>query len=261
MVVDFTIEDSVGYITIQRAEMSNAISTKMREQYLIPMLKQCRDSDDVNVVVLRSEGDDVFSAGGDLKEVAEFDFDFEKWERITSSWEEVLWLLQTMDKPTVVQADGHALAGGAILLLYSDIVVASESAYIKFPEIDVGIMEWFSTTVLPRYIGPKKAMYYWMTGEPMSMVEAERLGLVSKLVADDEVEGEVAALTETLVAKNPQVLGEVKEAMNVSLEMSPTASFYHVKQKTLSRERARETPNYQRGIEDYLESRDDGLGS
>jgi enoyl-CoA hydratase/carnithine racemase len=252
--VEFTVENGVAEITVHREEKKNAMASALREETLAPLVRECRDDDDVRVLVFRTGGDDVFSTGGDLQELLDEDFDAEAIKRIGESWEELHFQLQNLGKPTIAVVDGLALAGAANLLLYMDIVVASTTARIGWAGVRRGIVEWFSATRLQHYIGPRRAMYYLLTGDLIDADDAAEMGLVTMAVPPAELEQTVAGVTETLRNNDPETLARMREAVYRSLEMSPASAFEVTKREVY--ERNSDDPALQEGIRAFLEDRD-----
>ena len=247
---EFSVEDGVGYITVQRAEALNAIDSPTKFE-IIDTLDEYRENDDVKVVVFESEGDQAFVAGGDLKEVPENDYSLKYF---TDSWEELFTTMMTLGKPTVAKVDGWALGGGFDLLLHTDIVIAADDAMIGQPEIGLGILNHFSPPMLPDLVGLRKTMELLLTGEPVSGEAAEEIGLVTRSVARDELDDEVQDVVDSLVDKSPRITKLVKEAVYTSINMAPSASRELLEAQSLHS--ARNDPDYMEGVRAQIEGRD-----
>jgi len=251
--IDVRVDDGVATVTIDRREKKNALRSSVRTEELAPVIRECRRDDDVRVLVLRTAGD-VFSTGGDMRELLEEDFDAEAIKRIGEGWEELHFQLVNLGKPTVAVVDGLALAGAANLLLYVDIVVATEDAKIGWAGVDHGIVEWFSATRLQHYVGPRKAMYFLLTGELVDAVEAEELGLVTRTVPPDRLEETVDDIVGSLVRKNPRTIERMRELVYRSMEMSPESAFQMAKRDVYDLNS--DEPPLAEGIEAFVEDRD-----
>jgi enoyl-CoA hydratase/carnithine racemase len=252
--VEFTVEDEVAEITVRREDKKNAMASATRAETLAPLVRDCRDDEDVRVLVFRTGGDDVFSTGGDLQELLDNDFDAEAIKQIGESWEELHFQLQNLGKPTVAVVDGLALAGAANLLLYVDIVVAATDAKIGWAGVDRGIVEWFSSTRLQHYVGPRKAMYYLLTGELVDASDAEAMGLVTRAVPPDELDDAVDDIVDSLRRKHPETLARLREGVYRSMEMSPASALAITKRDVYDLNSGE--PPLQEGIEAFLEDRD-----
>lgn len=251
---EVSIEDRVAYITIDRAEVHNAINSRMRDEELVPHLEDLRKNDDVKVVVLQTTGE-IFSSGGDMMEVIEMDFTPEKYKkRITRAWDHLYWELLTLEKPTITKVDGDMLAGAANISLYVDIVIASEEAEIGFPEVNHGIFTASQVSRLPYFVGPRQAMYLLLTGKSIPARKAEEIGLVTKAVPEDQLEETIASVIDSLVDKHPLILEYMRDAVNISLEMNYPAANRRIKQRSLALHR--NDPPMVEGIEAFFEGRD-----
>jgi len=251
--IDIEVEEGVATVTIDRREKKNALRSAVRTEELAPAMRECRRNDDVRVVVLRTAGD-VFSTGGDMEELREAEFDAEAIKRIGEGWEELHFQLVNLGKPTVAVVDGLALAGAANLLLYVDIVVASEDAEIGWTGVDHGIVEWFSATRLQHYVGPRKAMYFLLTGDLVGAREAEDLGLVTRAVPAERLEETVDDIVESLVRKHPRTVERLRELVYRSMEMSPESAFRMAKREVYDLNS--DDPPLAEGIEAFVEDRD-----
>jgi enoyl-CoA hydratase/carnithine racemase len=252
--VEFTIEDSVAEIVVHREDKKNAMESALREETIAPLIRDCREDDAVHVLVFRTGGDDVFSTGGDLQELLDNDFEAEAIKQIGESWEELHFQLQNLGKPTIAVVDGLALAGAANLLLYVDIVIASTDAKIGWAGVDRGIVEWFSSTRLQHYVGPRKAMYYLLTGDLIDAADAEDMGLVTMAVAPDELDATVEQVVDSLRNKHPETLRRLREAVYRSMEMSPSAALEATKRDVYELNSG--DPPLREGIEAFLDGRD-----
>jgi len=246
----FAVEEHVGYVTIEREEALNAIDSPTKAE-IIETLKGWRAGDEVHVVVVRSEGDRAFCAGGDLKEVRELDYSLKAF---TDTWEELFEVLTTMGAPTVARVDGYALGGGFDLMLHCDFVVAADDAMLGQPEVGLGIVNHFSPPMLLQTVGLRKTMELLLTGEMVSGAEAERIGLVTRSVPRDELDEAVDSLVDSLLAKSPRIVAKVKRGLYTSLDLSPSAARAYLEAVAL--ESARVDPDYREGVAAQLEGRE-----
>ena len=247
---EFTVEERVGYVTVDREDALNAIDTPTKRD-VIDTLAAWRDDDAVRVVVLRSAGDRAFCAGGDITEIPEVDFSL---RHFTASWAELFEVMRSMGAPIVAKVDGYTLGGGFDLMLHADLVVAADDAMLGQPEVGLGIVNHFAPPLLLRTVGLRKTMELMLTGEPVSGAEAARIGLVTQSVPREALDDAVDDLVATLLEKSPRVLGELKRGVYLSLELSPAAARDHLEAVAL--EAARTEPDYREGVEARLEGRD-----
>jgi len=154
----------------------------------------------------------------------------------------------------ISEADALALGGGFELALATDMIVAAEGAEFGFPEIDLGMFPGGGGTQrIARIVGPNKAKELVVTGEPISPVEAERLGVVNRVVQDEAL-GEVTRdLAETIAAKAPLAVEHGKRAIDDGLDASLATGLSHEQQRAFVN---RQTEDAHEGVRAFLEDRD-----
>ncbi len=153
-------------------------------------------------------GSKAFSAGVDVSEHTA-----DKVDEMIEVFHRIFRRLDALDVPTVAVVGGAALGGGCELALFCDMVIASEKASFGQPEIQVGVFPPIAAVALPGIIGPKKAMELVLTGERIRADEAQRLGLVNKVVPPDELEAAVDELVGKLSGLSAAVLRVTKRAV------------------------------------------------
>lgn len=250
--IDATIEDEVGYIEIAREDMANALDSPTRDD-MIEKLVDYKNNDDVKAVVFTGSGRS-FSAGGDFKELREADYDPEMFIGLGDNWERLYRRMINLGKPTIAQVDGYAIGGGFNMLLYTDISVATESSRLGHPELQRGFFEWFSISRLPHMIGPRKSLELLLLGDYLTATEAHRLGLINRVVPDDEIDAEIAEILDKLRENSLPIMAKAKDAMWTSFEMQPESAFQYTKE--LARKSAYEDHEYPEGMNAFLEKRD-----
>lgn len=191
-------------LTINRPERRNALSWSLIGE-LRSAVQAARGDRTVRVIVIEGAGDKAFCAGADLGGMADgasqFDLHQQRGELAG------LFLdLYGAGKPTIAKVRGYCLAGGFGLAAACDLVVAADDAVFATPEIDVGLWPFMITVPLTRSIAPKKALELMMTGRRIDAAEADALGLLTRVVAVDELDAAVAELAATLAAKSPAVM-------------------------------------------------------
>lgn len=246
----FTVEGHAGYITIEREEKLNAVDSETKNA-IVEKIDAFRDDDSVRVVVLRSEGDRAFSAGGDVQEIPEVDYSLRYF---TESWEKLFRTMKDCGMPTVAKVDGITLGGGFDLMLHTDIVIAADDAQLGQPEIDLGIVNHFSPPKLLQQVGFRKTVELLLTGETISGADAADIGLVTRSVPRERLDREVDELVETLANKSPRIAKKVKEGIYTSANMAPDAAKDHL--ESVSLESARVDPDYREGVDAHLEDRE-----
>jgi enoyl-CoA hydratase len=207
----------VARVTINRPERRNALNvTVMRE--LREAMALAREDPAVRVVVLTGAGDRAFSAGGDL---GGFTAEQSKVEQhhLRGTLADLLWDMTRLGKPVVARVNGHALAGGFGLLCGCDLAVAVETAELGMPEIDIGLWPFIVTAVVSRRVPRARALEMMMTGRRISAAEAERWGIVNRVVPATELDRAVDELAGTLAAKSPAIMRLGKDSFYASQDM------------------------------------------
>lgn len=246
----FTQKNHAAYITIEREEKLNAVDTETKVE-ITERIESYRDNDDIRAIVIQSEGDRAFSAGGDVAEIPEVEYSLEYF---TETWQDLFSTMRSVGMPTIAKIDGITLGGGFDLMLHSDFAVAADDAQIGQPEVDLGIVNHFSPPELLQQVGFRKTMELLMTGETISGTEAAEIGLVTQSVPGEQLDAEVDSLVETLVNKSPRIIAKIKDGLYTSTDLSPTAAKAHMEQLSLAS--ARNDPDYREGVDAQIEDRD-----
>ncbi|HZH28925.1 MAG TPA: enoyl-CoA hydratase [Azospirillaceae bacterium] len=204
----------VGLITLNRPKALNALSDK-----LVTELAQAVDvfeaDDEIGALVVTGS-EKAFAAGADIKEMAGFSFmDVYKSDFITRKWQR----LSTCRKPVIAAVAGYALGGGCELAMMCDFILAADNAKFGQPEITIGTIPGSGGTQrLTRFIGKSKAMEMCLTGRMMDAAEAERCGLVSRIVPLGELVDEAVKVAERISKLSAPVVMMCKEAVNRAFE-------------------------------------------
>src|SRR5713226_1197161 len=204
----------VGIVTLNRPQALNALNAA-----LIADLGSALDElegDEAIAAIILTGSEKAFAAGADIKEMVDKTY-IEAYAEdfITSGWERVA----QCRKPVIAAVAGFALGGGCEIAMMCDIVIAAEGARFGQPEINLGTMPGAGGTQrLPRFIGKAKAMDLCLTARMMDAAEAERAGLVSRLVAPDNLLPEAIAVAERVSQMSRPVAMMVKEAVNRAFE-------------------------------------------
>ena len=209
---------AVTLITLNRPQSLNALNSSVLEELIDAFAKFEADASQ-GCAVLTGAGEKAFAAGADIKEMfekpaAEFfaqDF-FSRW---TSH------LVKTTRKPWIAAVNGFALGGGCELAMMADIIIASENAKFGQPEIKLGVGPGMGGSQrLTRAIGKSKAMEMCLTGRMMGAEEAERSGLVSRVVPLASLVDDAVKLAAEIAAMPPLAVIANKEAVNAAFEMT-----------------------------------------
>ncbi len=210
----FDVEDNVALITLNRPDALNALNAKLLGE-LSDAVQAAGANDKVRCIVLTGS-EKAFAAGADVKEMADKSF--------VDAFTEDLFTDQTEHmmrcrKPIIAAVSGYALGGGCELAMMCDFIIASETAKFGQPEINLGTVAGIGGTQrLTRLVGKSKAMDMHLTGRFMDAAEAERAGLVSRVVPTKKLMSEAMAAAQKIAEKSTLTAMAVKEAVNRSYE-------------------------------------------
>ncbi len=200
----------VRILTMNRPEILNALNTALTEA-LVAWIKEADRDESVSVIVLTGAGR-AFCAGADIGEFKDLTPDqaarIEHRAQITMQSHLVF---SQISKPVIAAARGAAMGGGAGLALACDMVVASDTLKLGYPEIKHGILPAIVITNLVRQVGRKAAFELVTRGEPLGAARAYELGAVNKVVPDGRLMEEALALADSLAAYKPQALFAIKQ--------------------------------------------------
>ena len=204
----------VGLITLNRPKQLNALSPQLMQE--LGRALQAFDADEGIGCILITGNEKAFAAGADIVAMKDFSFqDAYGQDYITRDWEHI----RRIRKPVVAAVAGYALGGGCELAMMCDIIIASETAKFGQPEIKLGVIPGAGGTQrLPRAVGKAKAMDLVLTGRFMDATEAERAGLVSRVVAVDKLLDEALAAAAQIAEYPLQAVLAAKECVNRTYE-------------------------------------------
>ncbi len=206
-------DDGVAEVTMNRAEALNALSPALIDA-LSDAFRALDRTDGARVILLSGAGRH-FCAGADIGAMSALPVA----ELVRTAFTGCCHALAAVGKPVVAAVQGYALGGGCELVEMCDIVVAARDAVFGHPEVTVGTMPGAGGSQrLPRVLGKHKAMDLLLTGRRMDAVEAERLGLVSRVVEPDRLMPEARAVAGTVAAHPPAVLRMIKESVAAAFE-------------------------------------------
>lgn len=214
--ITFEKNGGVATISLSRPDRLNAFDGQMHEE-LYEALENVEKDESVRCVVLRGEGRG-FSAGADLSSVrSEEDPDLGEYLRQTYS--RAIVKMVKMEKPIIAALHGPVYGAGMGMALACDMRIASESAKFSVAFIKIGLMPDAGVSFfLPRIVGLGRAMEMSMTGDAVEAEEAQRIGLVNKVVAEDDLAGEANALAQKLAALPTKAMGQIKNSLYASFE-------------------------------------------
>jgi len=210
--VRYDVAERVATIALDQPETRNALSDELLDD-LIAAFTRAREDDAVRAVVLASTHATTFSSGGNLAGFAADVPLVHKHLETTTKFPQLFTLIGELGKPVLCAARGHCLAGALGLALACDLVIASEQATFGTPEINVGVFPFMIMALIFRNVPRKKAAELLLLGERIDAREAERLGIVNRVVGPEEFDGAVADWAQRLAAKSPVLMRLGKDAM------------------------------------------------
>ncbi|MGB0960610.1 MAG: enoyl-CoA hydratase [Halocynthiibacter sp.] len=208
------IEEHVSLIKLNRPEALNALNSQLLGE-LADALKDAEGNDKVRCVVITGS-EKAFAAGADIKEMSEKSFvDVFTSDLFGTETDQLL----KCRKPIIAAVSGYALGGGCELAMMCDFIIASDTAKFGQPEINLGVVAGIGGTQrLTRYVAKSKSMDMHLTGRFMDAEEAERSGLVSRVVPAKKLMEETLAVAHKIAEKSQMATMIVKEAVNRSYE-------------------------------------------
>jgi enoyl-CoA hydratase len=209
------IQGRVALITLNRPEALNALNSALISE-LNHALDELESNRDIGCIVLTGSAK-AFAAGADIKEMAELKYPQIYLDDLFSDSDRVA----NRRKPIIAAVAGFALGGGCELALMCDFILAADNARFGQPEIKLGVLPGMGGTQrLTRAVGKAKAMEMCLTGRLIDAVEAERAGLVARIVPQDQLLEEALKVAQTIAAKSLPVAMMVKESVNRAFEVS-----------------------------------------
>jgi enoyl-CoA hydratase len=199
----------VGLVTLNRPQALNALNSQLLEELRGVLAGFEADADIGAIVITGSEK--AFAAGADIKEMQPYGFAEAVTEDLAAGWDAVA----ACRKPMIAAVSGFALGGGCELAMMCDFIIASETAKFGQPEITLGIIPGMGGTQrLTRAVGKAKAMDLVLTGRMMDAAEAERCGLVARVVAPERLLDEALAAAEKIAGFSLPAVMMAKEAVS-----------------------------------------------
>jgi len=207
-------KEKVGVITLNRPKALNALNDQLMDE-LGHALNQFEQNEQIGCIIITGS-EKAFAAGADIVLMANYTYmDAFKGNYVTRNWEHI----RKIRKPVIAAVAGYALGGGCELAMMCDFIIAAENAKFGQPEIKLGTIPGCGGTQrMPRAVSKSKAMDLCLTGRMMDAAEAERAGLVSRVVAPEKLMEEALATATTIASMSLPVAMMIKESVNRAYE-------------------------------------------
>lgn len=246
----YSISNNILTITLNRPDVFNAVNEQMKRE-LFDAFRQAEKDAGVRCIVLRGAGEKAFCSGQDLKEYREARSSMKKM--LEEGYNPIIKQMRTIEKPVIGMINGVAAGAGFSFALACDLRIMSDKAKLIQAFVRIGLVadsgsHWF----LPRLVGTAMAFEYAATGKDIDATEAEKVGLVNKVVPFAELEKETYAIAEKLAQGAPKAIGIIKRTLNKSLTMSFDELLAY---EAMMQEVAAQTEDHKEGLAAFIEKR------
>ncbi|WP_075035455.1 enoyl-CoA hydratase/isomerase family protein [Halobacillus dabanensis] len=213
--VEYVKKDKLAFITINRPEVRNALNKETLDEIMDAMGRASEDAE-VGLVVFTGKGEKSFAAGADINQLKEKSaVDALKPEGMQQVYDKI----ESFEKPTIAMINGYALGGGCELAMACDIRIASTNAKLGLPELNLSIIPGAGGTQrLARLVGKGKALEMILTGKVIDADEALQYGLVTEVVAPEELQDKVEEVSKKILAKGPLAVQLAKVSVHMGAE-------------------------------------------
>lgn len=207
----FEKDGNIALITLNRPEVRNALDPQTWGE-IRAAIRECRQDNDVLAVIITGAGGKAFASGADIRSIRER----KTLAVLKSETQETLNEIENLDRPVIAAIDGYALGGGCELAMACDIRIATDRSKLGLPELNLGIIPGAGGTQrMQRLVGIGRAKELIFTGDIIGAEEAERFGLVNKVVSPENLMPAAREMTAKIVAKGPVAVRLAKAAINV----------------------------------------------
>jgi enoyl-CoA hydratase/carnithine racemase len=242
------IKNKVATVTLNRPEKRNALSSELMSE-LLYCLEQLKEDAKVNVLVIRGAGA-AFCSGHDLSELVGKDSTY--YRDIFDHSVRIMEVITNLPKAVIASVHGYVSAAGLQLAAACDLVVASEDSLFETPGVKIGLFCITPMVSLSRVVGRKKALELLLTGESIDAKEAERIGLVNRVVTRDKLEEATMQLAEKIASVSPVPVSFGKQAFYAAADMDYLKAFHYAKEMMVLNNL---TEDAQEGIRAFIEKR------
>ncbi len=213
----FDEHEGIARITINRPRYRNAF-TPLTVAEIGDALRLCREDPNIGVVVLTGAGDKAFCAGGDMHVKGRGGYVGDDGVPRLNVLD-VQKQIRSLPKPVIAMVNGYAIGGGHVLHLMCDLTIAADTAIFGQTGPKVGSFDaGFGASYLARIVGQKKAREIWFMCRQYTAVEAERMGMVNKVVPSERLEDEGVEWAQTMMERSPLALRMIKAGLNAELD-------------------------------------------
>ena len=249
--IKFNCENGVAYLILNRPEVYNSFNRKMALT-LQKLLDNCDADENIRAVVLTGNGK-AFCAGQDLKEVTDPMLNPGFKTILNEHYEPIIKKLRALKKPVIAAVNGVAAGAGANIAMACDIIVAKENASFIQAFSSIGLIpDCGGTYFLPRLVGFQKAQALALLGDKILANEAEKMGMIYKVIPSDNFVNEVQALAIKLSKMPTKALGMIKELFNASMQHTLSEQ---LTLETKFQIEASESEDYAEGVNAFIEKR------
>ncbi len=216
-ILKYDYNEGIGVITINRPKALNALNTAFFKE-MNAMLDELEKNEDLRVLIITGEGK-AFVAGADIAEMS--GFDSKQGHEFSVFGQKTFDRIENMPFATIAAINGFALGGGMELTMSCDFRIAGTKAKLGQPEVNLGLIPGYAGTQrLPRLVGMGNAMYIMVTGEMITAQRAYEMGLVQKVVEQEQLMDEVMNIAKTIAQKGKAAVRQVKYVMRKGIELS-----------------------------------------
>lgn len=246
----FEIKNQVATLTLNRPEKYHSFIREMALD-LQEKLKICKNDNNIRAIVITGTGK-AFCAGQDLEEATDPDGP-ELQKIVNEHYNPIIRQIRNIEKPIIAAVNGVAAGAGASIALCCDIVIAKEGAVFVQAFSKIGLVpDSGATYFLPRLIGFQKASALMMNADPITAKEAERLGMIYKVVEESKFEDEIKSFSEKLAKMPTKGIGLTKKLLNQSINNSLEQQLH---EEEIAQTIAGKTNDYNEGVSAFLEKR------
>lgn len=249
--LQFSVENGVGTLIMNRPDKFNAV-TRDLALGMQQKLEEWSQDPSVRAIVIKGSGK-AFCAGQDLNEVMDTENKLDLSKIVAEHYNPLIKQIRDIEKPVIAAINGVAAGAGANIALACDITIAAESATFIQAFSKIGLIpDSGGTYTLPRLVGYQKAAALMMLGDKVSAADAEKMGMIYKMVSDEQFEAEIKTVSEKLAQMPTKGLGLTKRALNYGLNNSLEKQLDIEEQLQTA---AAQTEDYNEGVTAFLEKR------